>query len=152
MSTNRNDFLESLQFDIAGAIDTYSKYSVGDYKKDFKNYALAEHLAILQAFPGLKLHTMCRIKSMNATLQKAQHKGIDHIYDIHGIKHIIIDVNGNDDETVLIDVCYKLEKFLQAYYSSNNINLISDRRKDYITTPKDTNYQAIHNSYQDIRN
>lgn len=89
---------------------------------------------------------------MDATLEKAKRKGIEHIYDIHGIKHIIIAINGNDNEALLTDYCYKLENFLHDYYRSYSIELISERRKDYIYTPKDTNYQAIHLSSQDTKN
>lgn len=152
MSNNRNEFLESLRFDIAGIIDTYSMYSTGDYKNDLKQYALAEHLAILKAFPGLKFRTVCRIKSMDATLQKAKRKGIEHVYDIHGIKHIIISLDKKDDEQALIDACYRLEEFLETYSSSQNIGLVPNRRKDYIATPKESNYQAIHFSCKDKRN
>jgi (p)ppGpp synthase/HD superfamily hydrolase len=89
---------------------------------------------------------------MDATLKKAKHKGIDHVYDIHGIKHIVIDVNGNDDEELLIDTCYKLEQFLNNYCSSQNIGILPERRKDYIVFPKESNYQALHISCQDMRN
>lgn len=89
---------------------------------------------------------------MDATLEKAKRKGIENIYDIHGIKHIIIAIKGNDNESLLTDYCYKLENFLQDYYHSCSIELISERRKDYISTPKDTNYQAIHLSSRDSKN
>ncbi len=137
---------------MSNVIDVYGQYATGYFKGFFKQEILEEYIAIRKAFPELNFHTIARIKSMDATLEKASRKGIENIYDIHGIKHIIIDLNGKDDESLLINYCYKLENFLHIYYGANSINVISERRKDYIANPKSTNYQAIHMSSQDSKN
>lgn len=141
MSENRNEFLESLQFDISSAIEEYSKYE-NEYKDDFYKQAIDVHKAIQEAFPGLDFHTVCRIKSFDSTLGKAKRKTLDKVFDIHGMKHIIHSVHGDTDEAILMGYCYKLKDFLEKYYSQSNV--VISRLKDYITSPKENGYEAIH--------
>ena len=99
---------------MSNVIDVYGQYATGYFKGFFKQEILEEYIAIRKAFPELNFHTIARIKSMDATLEKASRKGIENIYDIHGIKHIIID--SGENESIL---------FLNEPYSSTNeINAI----------------------------
>ncbi len=139
----RNDFLETLKFDVPTAIDEYSKYMY-DYKEDFYRQAYREHIAISKIFPELDFHTVCRIKSFKSTLDKARHKGLDKVYDIHGIRHIINSVYGKNDEDILIKYCYKIRDYLKSYYASSSIHTEINREKDYILSPKENGYQALH--------
>lgn len=148
----RNAFLESLHFNISDSIEVYGTYATGEYKEQFKKTTLAQHMAIKQKFPELNFYTTSRIKSMSATLKKSEDKGIDRVYDIHGVKHVLVDVKGNNDENLLIQYCYRIEEFLKDFFASCDIDLIERRRKDYIASPKETNYQALHFTCQDIRN
>lgn len=142
MST-RNDFLESIKFDIAPAIEEYSKY-LYDYKQNFYKQAFGAHIAISKIFPEIDFHTICRIKSFNSSLNKAKHKGLDRVYDIHGIRHVINSVSENDNEELLTKYCYKIKRYLEGYYSSLGIQIAHNREKDYIASPKENGYQAIH--------
>ena len=139
----RNDFLESIRFDISPAIEEYARY-LYDYKYEFQKQALKAHVAIMHAFPELDFHTICRIKSFDSALNKIRHKGLDKVYDIHGMKHIINSVDGKQKESILIDCCYEIKNFLEKYYSKNGTTIMHDRTKDYICEPKENGYAAIH--------
>ena len=142
MST-RNDFLELIKFDTSDAIEEYSRY-LYDYKKGFYAQAYDEHYAIARLFPEVDFHTVCRIKSFKSTLDKAKCKGLDKVYDIHGVRHVISSVDGRDDEEILTKFCYKIKEYLKAYYRNLGIEVDDEREKDYIKNPKENGYQALH--------
>ena len=139
----RNEFIESIKFDIPTAIEEYSRY-LYDYKMNFYKQAYEEHLAIKKLFPEVDFHTVCRIKSFKSTLDKAKNKGLDKIYDIHGVRHVIYSVDGIDDEELLTKYCYKIRNYLKSFYNSKGILTDSERDKDYIKNPKENGYQALH--------
>ncbi len=139
----RNSFIESLRFDVSAAYEEYSRY-LFDYKAQFHLQALSAHIAIMEAFPELDFHTICRIKSLTSFLAKAEHKGIERVFDVHGMKHIIHFANGSDDEKLLTDYCYRLRDFLSKYYSELATKTTICRPKDYIVEPKENGYQALH--------
>ena len=143
MSTERNEFLEYLHFDLSTATEEYVRY-LFDYRPQFYAQACAVHKAIVEAFPELDFHTVCRIKSFDSTLNKARSKTLDRVFDIHGMKHIIHSVAGDDSEPILIGYCYKLQAFLEEYYAKHGIEIIHSRTKDYIQSPKESGYEAIH--------
>ena len=138
-----NAFRKSLEFDIANCYDEYPRYAF-DFKKAFFHQAFDNYCAIRKQFPELDFYTICRIKSFHSTLQKASEKSLDRIYDIHGIRHILCSVNDDMNESTLISYCYRLQHFLEKYYKQTGICVIDDRTKDYIATPKENGYQAIH--------
>lgn len=137
MSENRNSFLESIKVDLGACIDTFNSYKFG-FRDIFFAQALDQHIAISKAFNDLDFYTVVRIKSFTSTINKLKQKGIENVYDIHGIKHVLRNVNKN--------YCYEIQHFLEKFYSLNNINLIDSRTKDYIASPKSNHYQAIHQS------
>lgn len=139
----RNEFLELIKFDMPNAIEEYSRYMY-DYKKNFYKQAYEEHLAISKLFPEIDFYTVCRIKSFKSTLDKAKQKGLNKVFDIHAIRHVISAVDGLNDEEVLTNYCYKIEKYLKEYYASIGINIEPGREKDYIKKPKESGYQALH--------
>lgn len=141
MNSNRNEFLETLRFDIASAFEEYSDYSF-DYKQPFYNQAHDVHRAIQEAFPTMDFHTICRIKSLDSTLDKIKHRTKENVFDIHGIKHIIHSVDGNTSEPVLMSYCYKVKSFIENYYSNSGVEI--SRIKDYIASPKENGYEALH--------
>ena len=139
----RNDFLETIKFNVASTIEEYSKY-LYDYKHDFYKQAYGEHIAISKIFPEIDFHTICRIKAFQSTLDKVKHKGLGNVYDIHGIRHVITSIGENDNEELLIKYCYKIKEYLKSYYNNSGINTKLDREKDYIKNPKENGYQALH--------
>ena len=147
MEKSRNDFIETLRFDISGALETYSKY-LYVYKAQFMAQALAVHSSIMEEFPDLDFNTICRIKSLESTMDKIKRKGLDKIYDIHGLKHIVYSVGDCTDEQTLTTYCYKLKEYLEDYYSKKGAEIITSRTKDYIASPKENGYKAIHLSGQ----
>ncbi len=143
MNKEQNEFKKSLKFKISDCFEEYPKYAF-DYKDAFFKQSFLTYCAIKEHFPELDFHTICRIKSFDSTYTKAQKKSLDRVYDIHGMKHIIHSVNGNDDEQTLIEYCYKVQDFLKKYYNENKMYLIPTREKDYIKEPKENGYQALH--------
>lgn len=141
MNLNRNEFLENLHFDIAPAIEEYSNY-LTEYKKLFYTQAHDVHQAIQKAFPTMDFHTICRIKSFDSTLDKIKRRTKEKVFDIHGMKHIIHSVDGDTSEPVLMAYCYKMKSFLENYYS--NLGIEISRIKDYIASPKESGYEALH--------
>lgn len=137
MSENRNSFLESIKVDLGACIDTYNAYKF-DFRDAFFAQALEQHMAISKAFEHLDFYTVVRIKSFASAMDKLKQKGIDNVYDIHGLKHVLRSVDKS--------YCYKLQHFLEEYYALNNIELLDARTKDYIANPKSNHYQAIHQS------
>ncbi len=147
MKEQRNDFMETLRFDVASSIETYSMY-LYEYRNQLKAQAVAIHSAIMEEFPELDFTTICRIKSFDSTMDKIKHKGLDKVYDIHGLKHIIYSVNDSIDESLLIKYCYILRNFVKDYYKKKGCQIPSQRIKDYILDPKDNGYKALHLSGQ----
>ena len=139
----RNDFLETIKFDTATTIDEYSKY-LYDYKMNFYKQAYQEHLSISKLFPEVDFHTICRIKSFKSTLDKAKRKGMDKVFDIHGIRHVISSVDGKDDEELLTKYCYKIKDYIKTRYKTAGLVVDPEREKDYIKNPKENGYQALH--------
>ena len=88
MSTQRNYFLESLQFNISDIYEAYEKYAF-EWENNFNKQAIHEHEALMLAFPEVDFYTICRTKSFDSTFKKAQSKGLENVYDIHGVRHII---------------------------------------------------------------
>ena len=140
---SKNEFLETIKFDTASAIEEYSKY-LYDYKRDFYHQAYEEHYAISRLFPEVDFHTVCRIKAFKSTMDKAKNKGLDKVFDIHGIMHVINSVDDSKDEKLLTKYCYKIRDYLKSFYISHGITVEADREKDYIVHPKENGYQALH--------
>lgn len=140
LNTNRNEFLAAIHFSVANTIEEYSKY-LYEYKAPFFRQAFDAHVAIMEAFPELDFHTICRIKSFDSTLNKARSKTLEKVFDIHGMRFILHSVNGDTSEALLTSYCYKLKAYLEHYYSEQ---ILPDRTKDYIASPKENGYQAIH--------
>ena len=143
MEKNRNDFIETLRFDISSTFEIYSKY-LYDFKSSFMAQALSVHTSIMEDFPELDFNTICRIKSLESTMDKVKRKGLDKIYDIHGLKHILYAVGNDTSEDLLTKYCYKLQEYLEDYYSKKGAVIINCRTKDYIANPKENGYEAIH--------
>ena len=135
--------METLKFDVANTFETYNKY-LYTFKNPFMSQALAVHSSIMEDFPELDFGTICRIKSLESTIDKVKRKGLAKVYDIHGMKHIIYSVNNMTNEQLLTAYCYKLEKYLENYYSKKGAQIINSRTKDYIAHPKENGYMAIH--------
>lgn len=137
MSEFRNSFFDSLKVDLGACIDTYNAYKL-KFRDAFFAQALEQHIAISKAFPSLDFYTIARVKSFASAMDKLQEKGIENVYDIHGLKHVLRNVDKN--------YCYKLQAFLREYYVLHGIELLDSRTKDYIAKPKSNHYQAIHQS------
>ena len=157
-SDKRNKFLETLKFDVAPVIENFIKYQF-DYKSRFWSQAMQAHCAISRLFPEVDFFTVCRIKSFKSTLDKARKKGMENVFDIHGMRHVITSINEIDESSVTEDMliawCYRLQRYLEHYYENLGISIDPHRKKDYIKTPKKNGYQALHMSgvveYEDSR-
>ncbi|MBQ4327508.1 MAG: bifunctional (p)ppGpp synthetase/guanosine-3',5'-bis(diphosphate) 3'-pyrophosphohydrolase [Clostridia bacterium] len=80
---------------------------------------------------GIKFHLESRIKSVYSIYKKMYNKGksFDEIYDFFALR-IICDEPAD---------CYSALGFIHEMYK-----LVPGRFKDYISTPKQNNYQSIH--------
>lgn len=136
MNTQRNSFLEDLKFNSSDVFELYSSYLHHDLESDFYNQCLEDHKALMHLFPEVDFYTICRIKSFDSTLNKARIKGLENVYDIHGIRHIIRAVNGNESENLRSLYCYKFKDFLESLYENQEFMVPMNREKDYIAFPK----------------
>ena len=144
MSNRKPSIRNITTHDISEILETYNKYRFS-YLETYKTHALSEHSAIAKAFPNISFRSTYRIKSYDSTLEKAYERELKDTYDIHGGRHIIREVDGIQTEDILIEHCYKIMEFLlNEYYPKNNILPIEGTFKDYIKTPKENGYAAIH--------
>lgn len=148
-----NDLLKNVRVDldepehIKKLYDLYDKYQY-EYKDLYIKHLSSEEAALKQEFPNVKFIPKARIKSRYSYISKVNKKIEEgksgNIYDIFANRYIICSVDGNDDEELLIHTCYKFVNFLSHY--NNSLIEIKTKRKDYISHPKNTTYQALHMS------
>lgn len=151
--TNRYEFLERINFNppdineiirrIKTSLQIY--YNI-DVKDDYKSHFSEEFQALRNYFPNVDFAYEGRIKNQNSLDEKIDRKlsqgKTGNIYDIFANKIILYSVNGCTDEETLINACYEIADFLNAY--STSLTRIPNKCKDYISRPKENGYQALH--------
>lgn len=151
--TNKNDFRERLKTnpsDITEKIkhikDSLQIYYSTDVKENYKAHFSEEYAILKNYFSNIDFLYEGRIKNPNSLEEKIHRKLYQrksgNIYDIFAKKIIVYSVNGSNDEEILIKACYEISDFLNTYQQF--LIGIPDKCKDYISTPKDNGYQAIH--------
>lgn len=126
----------------------YRLYSdwVEKYKEYYKYHLIQEYLDLKTEFPDIDFSIEARIKSEYSYRDKVDRKisegNTGRVYDIFACKITINSVNGQTDENLLIDACYKFEDFLNN--KSRDSITIPNKSKDYIKSPKPNGYKSIH--------
>lgn len=91
---------------------------------------------------GIDCEIKARVKSVNSIFRKMQKKGIpfEEVYDVYAVR--IIFENDNDDleETIARRIANLLEE---------NYAVHPDRTRDWLKTPKENGYRALHLTLRD---
>lgn len=150
---NKNNFKEKLKINSSDVADKVKLimnklqiyYSTG-IKENYKTHFSEEYTILRNYFNNIDFLYEGRIKNQNSLEEKVHRKIYQrksgNIYDIFAKKIIVYSVNGSNDEKLLIKACYEINDFLNTY--NHFLIEIPDKCKDYISTPKDNGYQAIH--------
>lgn len=119
---------------------------ISKYKEYYKYHLIQEYVDLQTAFPDIDFSVEARIKSEYSYREKVDRKisegNTGRVYDIFANKLTIHSVNGETDEHLLIDACYRIEDFLNR--ESRDSITIPNKSKDYIKSPKSNGYQSIH--------
>lgn len=122
------------------------KYYTSEYIENYKKHFVSEYIILRHHFPNVDFEYKGRIKSILSMKEKVQKKlnegKTGRIYDLYGNKIIIYSVDGCDDEKSLESAAYEISNFISCYHS--DLDILEDKKKDYISSPKSTGYQAIH--------
>lgn len=147
-----SEYSRDLRERIKQILAINEKYYTRRYRDLYKKHFLDEFLELKMAFPEIDFDYSGRFKSKESMTEKVyrkireEHKS-GNIYDNFANKIIIYSVNGNTDEDILRNACIEISNFLVTYHSeisSEYFEELRDKRKDYITNPKENGYQAIH--------
>ncbi len=105
-------------------------------RKEFLSIIQARISEKLDAAMGKHIHIEGRVKSIHGIYRKMfmQGKSFDEIYDIYAIRVIVDTVNE----------CYNVLGIIHDVF-----RLIPGRFKDYISTPKQNQYQSLHTTVID---
>lgn len=135
-----------LEYKVHNIIESLQLYYTPNVKSDYKKSFSYEYGILKSHFPNIDFSYEGRIKNSNSLEEKVYRKirqgRSGNVYDIFAKKIIVYSVNGCKDEELLIAACYEIAEFLKTY--NQYLAPLSEKCKDYISSPKLNNYQAIH--------
>ncbi len=91
---------------------------------------------------GLECEIKARVKSINSIFRKMQKKGIpfEEVFDVYAVRVIY----ENDDDDLEEPIARHIAEILEEKYSVH-----PDRTRDWLRTPKDNGYRALHLTLRD---
>lgn len=91
---------------------------------------------------GLVCEIKARVKSVNSIFRKMQKKGIpfEEVFDVYAVRVIY----ENDDDELEEPIARRIAEILEEKYSVH-----PDRTRDWLRTPKDNGYRALHLTLRD---
>lgn len=91
---------------------------------------------------GIKCEIKARVKSVNSIFRKMQKKGIpfEEVFDVYAVRVIY----ENDDDSLEEPMARRIAEILEEKYSVH-----PDRTRDWLRTPKDNGYRALHLTLRD---
>ncbi len=91
---------------------------------------------------GITCEIKARVKSVNSIFRKMQKKGIpfEEVYDVYAVRVIY----ENEDESLEIPMAFRIAEILEEHHI-----LHPDRTRDWLHTPKDNGYRALHLTLKD---
>ncbi len=152
--TENNSFLQSIAVDTAtlnrinklpSLLAKRSHYII-EFLPDYLEHLKNEYNALHMAFPNVDITPSARIKSVSSYYDKAvrvsESTSLKDIHDIFANRYVINSVNGSSCEEDIVPILYSIKDFLDIVFG--DVDNLQDRIKDYIASPKQGAYQALH--------